>query len=62
MHAPSLLTQGFQVGDWLVEPSLNSLACGDERVKIEPRTMDVLVYLAERSGQVVAQSELESSI
>src|SRR6185503_10952648 len=62
MHAPSLLTQGFQVGDWLVEPSLNSLACGDERVKIEPRTMDVLVYLAERSGQVVAQSELENSI
>ena len=62
MRNSSAPAESFQIGAWRVEPSLNSLSCGDERVKIEPQTMDVLVYLAERAGKVVSQAELEGSI
>ncbi len=37
----------FRIGDWLVEPQR------DQRIKIEPRAMQVLVYLAEHPNVVV---------
>ncbi len=33
----------FQLGTWLVQPSLNRLSDGDQVVTIEPRVMDTLV-------------------
>lgn len=50
------------IGDWLVDPRDDSLARGTERVKLEPRTMRLLMRLAQSPGQVVSQDELLESV
>ena len=51
-------TNKVKVGDWTVTPALNLLEGDGRSVKIQPRTMDVLVYLTEHAGEVVATDEL----
>lgn len=41
-----------------MEPGLSRLSRGSESVAIEPRTMDLLVYLAQRAGETVAKEAL----
>lgn len=48
----------FLAGEWVVEPSRNLLTRGQEQVRVEPRVMDVLVYLADRAGEMVSKEEL----
>src|SRR5688572_19714397 len=52
----------LQVGDWTVEPPLNQLSAAGKTVKLEPKAMAVLVYLAQRPGQVVSRDALLSSV
>ena len=52
----------FRVGDWVVVPARDLLVRGDEQVKIEPRSMDVLRRLAREPGTVVSQAELEADV
>ena len=54
--------QPFRVGDWSADPSRDVLVRGEEQVKIEPRSMEVLVRLARRAGAVVSQAELEAEV
>lgn len=48
----------FRLGAWLVEPGVNRLTRGCETVRIEPRAMEVLVYLKDRAGELVCKQEL----
>jgi DNA-binding winged helix-turn-helix (wHTH) protein len=48
----------FAIGEWTVMPSRNLVARGAEEVRLEPRVMDVLVYLASRAPQSVSKDEL----
>ena len=50
------------IGDWLVDPRDDSVARGSERVKLEPRTMRLLMRLAQTPGEVVSQDELLESV
>ena len=52
------IRRGFQLEEWQVSPESNRLASGDTEIEIEPRVMDLLVYLAERSGEVISREEL----
>jgi DNA-binding winged helix-turn-helix (wHTH) protein len=52
----------FRLGDWLVEPSLNRISRGGASVQIERKAMDILVYLAERAGELVDRRELLDAI
>lgn len=52
----------LQVGDWTVEPALNQLSAAGKTVKIEPKAMSVLVYLADRPRQVVSREALLSAV
>ena len=52
----------FRVGDWVVIPARDLLVRGDEQVKVEPRSMDVLRRLARQPGTVVSQTELEADV
>ncbi|HEX6396720.1 MAG TPA: winged helix-turn-helix domain-containing protein, partial [Steroidobacteraceae bacterium] len=52
----------LKIGDWLVDPRDDSLARGAERVKIEPRTMRLLMRLAQSPGTVISQEELLESV
>jgi DNA-binding response OmpR family regulator len=56
------LKAGFRIGDWAVHPQENRLCSADRDCDLEPRVMDVLVYLAERQGQVVSRQEVLDSV
>src|SRR5215831_4469763 len=52
----------MQIGDWLADPRDDSLSRGAERLKLEPRTMRLLIRLALTPGVVVSQEELLQSV
>ena len=51
----------FLVGDWRVHPADDQIIRGDDTVRLEPKMMDVLVYLAKYS-QVVSRRDLERDV
>jgi Tol biopolymer transport system component/DNA-binding winged helix-turn-helix (wHTH) protein len=59
-HVPQnpLRYREFTLGDRVIRPDLNRIEYGGESVQVEPRVMDVLVYLAEHAGRVVSRDEL----
>jgi len=58
MAAVTLSGNDFCVRDWLVRPRLGRIERGTETIHVTPRSMAVLVYLAEASGRVVSRNEL----
>jgi TolB-like protein/DNA-binding winged helix-turn-helix (wHTH) protein/Tfp pilus assembly protein PilF len=52
----------FFVGEWRVSPQEDTLSLDGRTVRLEPRAMEVLVYLASRPGDVVTRSELEKTV
>jgi DNA-binding winged helix-turn-helix (wHTH) protein len=57
-EAPSELL----LGEWRVQPSLNRLTRGDATVRIEPKLMDVLLFLARHAGQVVSKDAIADAV
>ncbi|MEA2092925.1 MAG: FlgO family outer membrane protein, partial [Pseudomonadota bacterium] len=55
-------TEGILIADWRVEPALLRITHHGDSLKLEPKVMAVLVYLARRPGQVVTREELEDSV
>ena len=51
------MTHAFRLGQWLVEPDLNRLTSDLGEVVIEPKSMALLTYLAERQGEVVSADD-----
>ena len=56
------VNNSFRLGDWLVEPDLNRLTRNAESLLLEPKSMDVLVYLSERPGEVVSADEIIGAV
>lgn len=52
------MKEDFQLGDWLVQPSLGRVSDGVRSVHVEPRTVEVLLCLAQRPGEVVPKQEI----
>jgi Tol biopolymer transport system component/DNA-binding winged helix-turn-helix (wHTH) protein len=52
----------FRLGDWLVRPSLATIERGGEAVHVTPRSMAVLVHLAEARGEVVSRNQLLDAV
>ena len=50
------------VSDWSVDPTTLRILRQGESVKLEPKVMAVLEYLAARPGQVVSRQELEDTV
>ncbi len=48
----------LRIGAWRVDPSLDEISKDGKIVKLEPRTMRLLVCLAEHAGQVVSVEHL----
>ena len=58
-HGPTVFMQSdFQLGAWRVQPQLNSVACDQRTIRLEPKMMEVLVCLANGSGDVVPKEQL----
>lgn len=56
------MEDAFRLDDRLVEPRRNEIVRNDRRVKLEPRVMEVLVYLAARPGEVVPREDLLAAV
>jgi len=56
------LNDPVRIGDWLVDPRDDSIARGTERIKLEPRTMRLLMTLAQVPGEVVSQDQLLETV
>src|SRR5512143_3887054 len=52
----------LELGEWLVQPDQNRISRDGESVQLEPRLMDVLVFLAGRAGQVVSRDQLVEGV
>jgi len=59
---PMSTTTRIRIGAWVASPALNLLESAERSTKLEPRTMDVLAYLAARPGEVVSVEELLASV
>jgi DNA-binding winged helix-turn-helix (wHTH) protein/Tol biopolymer transport system component len=62
MAAVTLSGADFWVGDWLIRPNLSSIERGPEVVHVTPRSMAVLIYLAEAGGRVVSRNEILDAV
>ena len=56
------LQSGFRIGDWEVYPQENLLKGPDRARVLEPKVMDVLVFLAERQGEVVSRQQILDAV
>jgi adenylate cyclase len=54
--------KAFLVDDWRVSPREGLLRRGQETVRLEPKAMEVLVYLASRPGEVITREDLEREV
>ena len=52
----------FRVAGWHVDPAALRISKDSETVKLEPRAMALLAYLAEHPHEVLSRQELESSV
>lgn len=60
MHEPA--PSCFCLDRWRVDPAGSRLDRDGETVRLEPRVMDLLVYLAEHRGRTVSREELERNV
>src|SRR5580692_11701128 len=56
MDRPAVIP--LRVGAWCVDPRLGQISRNGETVRVEARTMKLLVCLAERAGEVVSIDDL----
>ncbi|MCG6936163.1 MAG: winged helix-turn-helix domain-containing protein [Proteobacteria bacterium] len=52
----------FRIGEWVVEPGSGRICKNGVEVKLEPKVMEVLAYLARHQGTVVSHEMLEAEI
>jgi serine/threonine protein kinase len=52
----------FRIGRWNVDSARGVIAADEQVVQLEPRVMDLLVYLAEHSDEVLSKERLIQSV
>ena len=61
--APSAKPIGpFRLGDWEVQPRRNELVSGQETRHLEPKAMDLLVFMMSRAPEVVSKNAIIDSV
>ncbi len=48
----------FHLGEWFIQPDLNRISRQEEVVAVEPKVLQVLVYLAEHPGEVLSKESI----
>ena len=62
MSLEFLPVQGdFKIGEWLVSPAVNLISRNGDSARVEPKAMQVLVYLSAHPG-VVSKEQLISAV
>lgn len=61
--APNLASPpGLKVGDWYIEARANRITDGRREVKLEPKAIALLVYLAHHAGGTVSREQLFEAV
>ncbi len=58
----SMLTDGFQIGEWQVSPEDGKITGPNGTQHVEPKVMDVLMCLAGNAGRVVSRETLLTEV
>ena len=58
MPLGSLSSTGFQLGEWLVEPSTDRVQRNGQTKSLQPKFMQLLTFLAEHRGEVVSRERI----
>ena len=56
------MNREFQVGEWHVEPDLNSIRTAGGKTSVEPRVIEVLAYLADHPGEVLSKKQILQAV
>ena len=56
------MDQDFQLGPWVVRPTLNSVSRNGDNIRLEPKVMEVLACLAQADGKVVSKDKLIADV
>jgi DNA-binding winged helix-turn-helix (wHTH) protein len=56
------MASSFAFGDWLVEADRNRLVRGETQVKMDPKAMQVLVYLAEHKDDIALKEDIIKAV
>ncbi|HET9034069.1 MAG TPA: winged helix-turn-helix domain-containing protein [Dokdonella sp.] len=56
------LSNSFQLGEWQIHVGENCIVRGEERVTLEPRVMDLLVFLSQHPEQTLGKDEILQSV
>jgi TolB-like protein/DNA-binding winged helix-turn-helix (wHTH) protein/Tfp pilus assembly protein PilF len=57
-----IMNAEFKIGEWLVQPSLNTFSGEHATIRVEPKVMEVIVYLAGHAGEVVSKEHIIKSV
>jgi Tol biopolymer transport system component/DNA-binding winged helix-turn-helix (wHTH) protein len=52
----------FRIGDWMIQPRINSIEHDGSVIHLEPKVMQVLVTLAAERGEVVTREQLRAAV
>src|SRR5271168_4648613 len=55
-------SSAVRIGEWIVDPALDTISRGTESHKLEPRTMQLLMCLANSAGAVVSVDHLLAEV
>jgi adenylate cyclase len=56
------MAREFRVGEWLVEPDLNSITRANKKISVEPKVIEVLAYLASHPGEVLSKTQIIQAV
>jgi len=54
--------RSFQLGDWVVEPTLDRITRNGREVRLRPRAMDVLTALSLAAGKLLSKREIIDTV
>ena len=52
----------FYIADWFIEPSVCQISRGEKSIRLEPKVMDLLVYMSHRPGDVFSRDEIQDNV
>ena len=56
------LEKSLRIGEWRADPAVGQLSRDNEVVKLEPRTMRLLTYMAARPAEVISIQEMLNEV
>ena len=57
-----MFKRDFHLGNCVVRPALNRVERNGQTLRLRPKSMDVLAFLAERQGQVASRDEVLAAV